>query len=50
MALKVALGGNPKGVYGRRNQEPSTRMSIPGIIMDLLRRAKEYMEKKEEGQ
>ncbi|NLW23378.1 MAG: amidohydrolase family protein [Tissierellia bacterium] len=48
VALKVALGGNPKGVYGRRNQEPSTRMSIPGIIKDLLRRAKEYMEKKEE--
>lgn len=48
IALKVALGGNPKGVYGKRNQEPSTRMSIPGIMKDLFRKAEEYMNKKEE--
>lgn len=48
VALKVALGGNPKGTYGKRNQEPSTRMSIPGIVKNLLRQAKEYMDKKEE--
>lgn len=50
IALKVALGGNPKGAYGKRNQEPSTRMSIPGIVKDLLRRSKEYMLKKEEAE
>lgn len=50
VALKVALGGNPKGVYGERNQEPSTRMSIPGIMKDLFRRTEEYMKKKEEAE
>lgn len=48
IALKVALGGNPKGTYGSRNQEPSTRMSIPGIVKDLLRDAKEYMNNKDD--
>ncbi len=48
IALKVALGGNPKGVYGKRNQEPSTRMSIPNIIKELFRQSEEYMNKKEE--
>ena len=50
IALKVALGGNPKRVYGKRNQQPSTRMSIPVMIKDLLSRAKEYLEKKEQAQ
>lgn len=50
VALKVALGGNPKRTYGKRDQSPSTRMSIPGIAKDLLRKTKEYMEKKEESQ
>lgn len=47
VALKTALGWNPKGVYSERNQEPYTRMSMPGIMKDLFREAKEYMEKKE---
>ena len=50
IALKVAFGGNPKGTYGSRNQEPSTRMSIPGIMKDLFRRTEEYMRKKEEAE
>ncbi len=50
IALKVALGGNPKRVYGKRNQQPSTRMSIPVMIKDLLSRANEYLEKKEQAQ
>lgn len=50
ISLKVALGGNPKGVYGKRNQAPMTRMSIPVIIRDLLNKSKEYMEKKEKGE
>ncbi len=50
IALKVALGGNPKGTYGRRNQEPATRMSIPGIMKKLFRQAEEYMYKKEKAQ
>lgn len=47
IALKLALGGNPKGVYGKRNQAPYTRMSMPGIIKDLLRRGEKYIEEKE---
>ena len=47
IALKVALGGNPKGTYGSRNQEPASRMSIPGIVKDLLRDAQEYMDNKD---
>lgn len=47
IALKVALGGNPKGNYGKRNQEPATRMSIPNIMKKLLRQAEVYMDKKE---
>lgn len=48
IALKVAFGGNPKRTYGSRNQEPSTRMSIPVVLRDLFKQAQEYMNKKEE--
>ncbi len=47
VALKMALGGNPKGVYGPRNQMPMTRMGIAHVIRNALLTAKEYMEKKE---
>jgi imidazolonepropionase-like amidohydrolase len=45
IALKMALGGNPKGVYGKRNQLPMTRMGIAQVIRDYLNKGKEYMEK-----
>jgi imidazolonepropionase-like amidohydrolase len=48
VALKMALGGNPKGVYGERNQRPMTRMGIAQIIREYLSKGKEYKEKKEE--
>lgn len=47
VALKVAFGGNPKRTYGDRKQAPSSRMSIPSIIIDLFEKAREYMEDKE---
>lgn len=47
VALKMAMGGNPKGVYGAKNQLPMTRMGIAQVIRDQLNKAKEYMEKKE---
>lgn len=50
IALKVAFGGNPKGTYGRRDQMPSTRMSIPSMIRDIFERTKEYLKEKEEAQ
>lgn len=47
VALKAALGGNPKGVYGKRNEMPMTRMGIANVLRDTLIKAKEYMKKKE---
>lgn len=50
VALKMAMGGNPKGVYGARNQLPMTRMGIAQAIRDQLFKAKEYMQKREKEQ
>jgi imidazolonepropionase-like amidohydrolase len=47
-ALKMALGGNPKGVYGPKNQAPMTRMGIAALMRSALRTAQDYMKKKEE--
>ena len=47
VALKAALGGNPKGVYGRRNEMPMTRMGIAHVLRETFVKAQEYMEKKE---
>lgn len=47
VALKAALGGNPKGVYGDMNKSPMTRMAIAEIIKELLRSAKKYYLEKE---
>jgi imidazolonepropionase-like amidohydrolase len=46
-ALKCALGMNPKGVYGPRNQMPMTRMGIAKILRDTLKKGQEYLKKKE---
>lgn len=50
VALKMALGGNPKGVYGKRNQMPMTRMGIAEVIRENYIRAEEYLRKKEKGE
>lgn len=50
VALKMALGGNPKGVYGKRNQMPMTRMGVAEIIRENLIRAKEYLAKPQRGE
>lgn len=47
VALKMALGGNPKGVYGKRNQMPMTRMGIAHVIRETLIKGQEYLLKKE---
>ncbi|SHK06169.1 amidohydrolase family protein [Paramaledivibacter caminithermalis] len=47
VALKMALGGNPKGVYGKRNQMPMTRMGIAHVIRETLIKGREYLRKKE---
>lgn len=46
IALKAALGGNPKGVYGKKNQLPMTRMGIAEVIRENLIRGKEYLDNK----
>lgn len=47
VALKMALGGNPKGVYGKRNKMPMTRMGIAHVIRETLIKGQEYLQKKE---
>ncbi|UCE66273.1 MAG: amidohydrolase [Candidatus Zixiibacteriota bacterium] len=42
--MKMALGENPKRVYGRRNQMPSTRMGNFAMLREWLIKGKEYGE------
>lgn len=44
--MKCAMGGNPKGAYGKKGQQPMTRMGVAAILRDTLRRARDYMEKR----
>ncbi len=47
-AQKIALGENPKQVYGKENKTPSTRMGTAGLLRDTLFKAVEYREKWDE--
>ena len=47
LAVKMALGENPKSVYHGKNQTPSTRMATAGLIRDALSKAKRYLEEQE---
>src|SRR5439155_25261479 len=40
--LKMALGENPKGVYGPRNMLPSTRMGNAFVLRDAYIKAADY--------
>ena len=44
-SMKMALGENPKRVYGHRTQSPSTRMASAALIREALVKAKEYKER-----
>lgn len=48
VAMKMALGGNPKGVFGERKQLPMTRMGIAEVIRSQLAKARQYNQKKVE--
>lgn len=48
-ALKIALGENPKSVYGPIKKSPSSRMSTAFIIEENLTKGKEYYEKRKKG-
>lgn len=46
IAMKIALGENPKSVYGRKETAAVTRMDIAAILRDWLDRARRYNDKK----
>ncbi len=41
-AIKLALGENPKAVYGDKDEAPFTRMGTMALIREALFKAKEY--------
>lgn len=43
VAIKMALGENPKGCYHGKNQTPSTRMATAAIIREQLQKAARYL-------
>lgn len=43
--MKMALGENPKGIYGPRGQAPQTRMGNLALMRDAFTRARAYMKK-----
>jgi len=47
VAMKFALGENPKGVYNERHETPVTRMATAAIIRENLSKALEYAGKLE---
>lgn len=44
LAMKFALGENPKMIYGGKSQTPVTRMATVAVIRELLARAQRYVE------
>lgn len=45
LAIKFALGENPKAVYHDKNQAPVTRMATAALIREALRKAKDYQQR-----
>ncbi|MBE7034968.1 MAG: amidohydrolase [Ruminococcaceae bacterium] len=48
VAMKAALGENPKSVYGGKKQAPSTRMATASLLREALFEAKEYVSRMDE--
>lgn len=44
LAMKLALGENPKSVYHEKNESPTTRMATAAVIREQLLTAKRYMD------
>ena len=44
VAMKFALGENPKGCYHDRDEQPVTRMATAALIREALRKAQRYRE------
>ena len=49
IALKAAMGVNPKGVYGPRTAMPMSRLGVAEMFRDFFLKVKDYQKKKEEG-
>lgn len=47
VAMKFALGENPKGVYSEKKESPMTRMATAALMRENLAQAKEYLRKQE---
>ena len=47
VAMKFALGENPKGTYGEKKEAPMTRMATAALIRENLAQAAEYLRKQE---
>jgi imidazolonepropionase-like amidohydrolase len=47
--MKMALGENPKRVYGSEKKMPVTRMGVGAVLRENLYNAKVYAEQKEQG-
>ena len=47
VAMKAALGENPKFTFGPRNVAPKTRMATAAILREALFKAKEYVQKQD---
>ncbi len=43
VAIKAALGENPKHIYHAKNQSPVTRMATAAILREALCKAKDYL-------
>lgn len=50
LAVKFALGENPKVVYHSKNQAPTTRMATAAAIREQLWKAKRYLEAKDKAE
>lgn len=49
IALKGAMGLNPKGVYSAKNMRPMSRLGIAQVMREYFLQVKDYMKAKEEG-
>ena len=49
-AMKCALGENPKSAFGQNKKSPKTRMGSAAILRELLFKAKEYCDAKDNGE
>lgn len=43
IALKIALGENPKSCYGSSDETPQTRMAIAALLRENLKKAEDYL-------